>query len=82
MKPISDTFVPEALAVSGLDRDRLIREAPTPEQAMAQAARWVNDLRAAWAAGVPGCLDGLPHTHHAGDDAAELAQVFEAVLRR
>ncbi|MFC4014759.1 exonuclease [Nonomuraea purpurea] len=136
LKPISDTFVPEALAVSGLDRDRLIREAPAPEQAMAQAARWVDDLRtigrpvflaapAVWDGmfvhwyfvrftgkspfgatgsgidlrsywmGRTGCewsqsrkvkhelgLDGLPHTHHAGEDAAELAQVFEAVLRR
>ena len=25
-------------------------------------------------------LDGLPHTHHAGEDAAEPAQVFQAVL--
>ena len=25
-------------------------------------------------------LHDLPHTHHAGDDAAELAAVFEAVL--
>jgi hypothetical protein len=24
----------------------------------------------------------MPHTHHAGEDAAELAQVFDAVLRR
>ncbi|MFF4624764.1 hypothetical protein [Nonomuraea jabiensis] len=35
--------MPEAPAVSGLDRDRLLREAP--EVAMAAAARWVNDLR-------------------------------------
>lgn len=26
-------------------------------------------------------LKGLPHTHHAGEDAAELAAVFEAILR-
>ncbi len=26
-------------------------------------------------------LEGLPHTHHAGEDAAELAQVFAAVLK-
>lgn len=25
-------------------------------------------------------LVGVKHTHHAGEDAAELAQVFEAVL--
>jgi hypothetical protein len=23
----------------------------------------------------------VPHTHHAGDDAAELAEVFDAALR-
>ena len=27
-------------------------------------------------------LHDMPHTHHAGEDAAELAQVFDAVLRR
>ncbi len=26
LRPISDAYVPEALAVSGLDRDRLVRE--------------------------------------------------------
>jgi DNA polymerase III epsilon subunit-like protein len=138
LRPISDEFVPEALAVSGLDRDRLLREAPPPEAAMAAAARWVNglrkvgrpvflaapavwdgmfvhwyflrftgrspfgptgsgvDLRSYWM-GLTGCewsqthkgkikrrlgLEGVPHTHHAGEDAAELAQVFDAVLRR
>ncbi len=138
LRPISDEFVPEALAVSGLDRDRLLREAPPPEVAMAAAARWVNglrkagrpvflaapavwdgmfvhwyflrftgrspfgptgsgvDLRSYWM-GLTGCewsqthkgkikrrlgLEGLPHTHHAGEDAAELAQVFDAALRR
>jgi len=138
LKPISDQFVPEALAVSGLDRERLLREAPTPEQAMAAAARWIDELRtlgrpvflaapAVWDGmfvhwyftrftgkspfgatgagidlrsfwmGLRGCawneshqhtikeslgLTGLPHTHHAGEDAAELGEVFAAVLRR
>ncbi|WP_433435320.1 exonuclease [Nonomuraea sp. CA-141351] len=138
LRPISDDFVPAALAVSGLDRDRLLREAPAPEEAMAAAARWVNglreigrpvflaapavwdgmfvhwyfmrftgkspfgatgsgvDLRSYWM-GRTGCewvetrkgaikhqleLEGVPHTHHAGEDAAELAQVFEAALRQ
>jgi hypothetical protein len=27
-------------------------------------------------------LTDVPHTHHAGDDAAELAQVFDAARRR
>lgn len=26
-------------------------------------------------------LDGLPHTHNALDDAKELAEVFEAILK-
>src|SRR6266508_1156457 len=34
LRPISDDFVPQALAVSGLDRDRLLREAPPAEDAM------------------------------------------------
>jgi hypothetical protein len=137
LKPISDEFVPAALAVSGLDRDRLLREAPHAQEAMTAAHRWVNglrdtgrpvflagpavwdgmfvhwyfmrftgkspfgatgsgiDLRSYWM-GKTGCewvqsrkgtikstlgLTGLPHTHHAGADAVELAQVFEAVVR-
>ena len=136
LRPISDEFVPQALTVSGLDRDRLLREAPKPEEAMAAAARWVNglrrigrpvflagpavwdgmfvhwyfmrftgrspfgatgsgiDLRSYWM-GRTGCewvhsrkgiikhelgMTDLPHTHHAGEDAAELAQVFWAML--
>ncbi|MFE0425345.1 exonuclease [Streptomyces sp. NPDC058953] len=138
LRPISDEVVPEALAVSGLDRDRLLREAPTAWVAMALAARWVEglreigrpvflaapavwdgmfvhwyfvrftgaspfgatgagiDLRSYWM-GLTGGeyrrshkstikaatgLKGLPHTHHAGEDAAELAAVFDAVLRQ
>ncbi|KAB2343054.1 exonuclease [Actinomadura rudentiformis] len=136
LRPISDDFVPAALAVSGLDRDRLLREAPPAAEAMAAAASWINglrrigrpvflagpavfdgmfvhwyfqrflgkspfsnsgagiDLRSYWM-GMTGCewvssrksiikqqlkLNDLPHTHHAGEDASELAQVFEAVL--
>jgi len=45
LKPISDQFVPEALAVAGLDRDRLSREAPSPQEAMRTAGDWVNGLR-------------------------------------
>ena len=45
LKPISEDFVPEALAISGLDRDRLRREAPTAEEAMAAAKAWVDGLR-------------------------------------
>ncbi|WP_328652204.1 exonuclease [Micromonospora sp. NBC_00330] len=138
LRPISDEFVPAALAVSGLDRDRLLREAPAAQEAMSAAAAWVNglrrigrpvflaapavwdgmfvhwyfvrfvghspfgatgsgvDLRSYWM-GLTGGewaqihqgtikdelgLHDMPHTHHAGEDAAELAQVFDAVLRR
>ena len=138
LKPISDQFVKEALAISGLDRELLIKEAPSPETAMKLAWKWVNnlrkqgrpvflaapavwdgmfihwyfikfvgqspfgqtgsgvDLRSYWM-GLNGCewvetrkgrikkeleLHGLPHTHHAGEDAVELAAVFEAVLKR
>jgi len=137
LRPISEEFVPQALAVSGLDRQRLLREAPSAEEAMSAAARWVTalrplgrpvflaapavwdgmflhwyfvrfsgrspfgatgsgvDLRSYWM-GRTDCdwantrkdsikkalgLADLPHTHHAGEDAAELAQVFHAALR-
>ena len=136
LKPISDKFVPAALAVSGLDREKLIKEAPSAQEAMEAAAKWINklrkigrpvflagpavwdgmfvhwyfikflgkspfgstgsgiDLRSYWM-GLKGCewvesrkgrikhemnLKDLPHTHHAGDDARELAAVFEAIL--
>jgi hypothetical protein len=42
LRPISDTFDPEALAVSGLDRDRLAAEGRDPVEAMAEAAAWVR----------------------------------------
>ena len=137
IKPISENYVAEALMVSGLDRDKLIREAPTAEEAMTSAAKWVNglrkigrpvflagpavwdgmfihwyfinftgkspfgntgsgiDLRSYWM-GYKGCewvesrkgkikfelgLKDLPHTHHAGDDAEELAKVFGEMLK-
>ncbi len=44
LKPISTTFEPEALAVNGLDRDRLSREGAEPERAMSQAYEWVDSL--------------------------------------
>jgi hypothetical protein len=137
LRPISDQFVPQAVAVSGLDRDRLCREAPPAEAVMRRAAKWINglrkigrpvflaapagwdgmfvhwyfvrftgtspfgatgsgiDLRSYWM-GLQGCewvetrkgqikhalqVHDLPHTHHAGEDAAELAVLFAAVLQ-
>ena len=136
LKPISDSFDPKAIAVCGLDRDRLLREAPSPDVAMQAAADWINslrkigrpvflaapavwdgmfihwyfirflgkspfgmtgsgiDLRSFWM-GVTQCewaetrkgkikyeleLQNLDHTHHAEEDAKELAEVFRKAL--
>jgi DNA polymerase III epsilon subunit-like protein len=43
-QPISERFDPEALAVSGLDRDRLVREGTAPAAAMADIAAWATNL--------------------------------------
>jgi exonuclease len=42
LKPISDTFDPEALRVNGLDRTRLCLEGETPASAMTDAAQWIR----------------------------------------
>jgi hypothetical protein len=44
LRPISDEFDPETLAVSGLDRDRLKAEGADPAVAMRQAAEWVANV--------------------------------------
>lgn len=44
LRPISDEFEPEALAVNGLDRQRLSIEGSTPERAMTQASDWINQI--------------------------------------
>lgn len=41
LKPISDDFDPEALAVAGLDRDGLRAEGESPREAMNRAVAWV-----------------------------------------
>lgn len=41
LKPIADSFVPEALEVSGLDREKLRHEGADPHDAMTEARRWV-----------------------------------------
>jgi hypothetical protein len=46
LKPISDTFVPDALAVSGLDRDRLVSQGRDPGEAMNAASAWVTETAA------------------------------------
>ncbi|MGW1612795.1 3'-5' exonuclease [Streptomyces sp. NPDC002285] len=44
LRPISEEFVPEALAVSGLDRERLRKEGLDPALALAQFTRWVREV--------------------------------------
>ncbi|MFD6885260.1 MTH938/NDUFAF3 family protein [Streptomyces sp. NPDC059957] len=46
LRPISEAYVPEALAVSGLDRDRLLREGAEPAVAMAEFRAWVREVSA------------------------------------
>jgi DNA polymerase III epsilon subunit-like protein len=44
LKPISEEFVPEALAVTGLSLDALVKTGLDPEKAMAQFAAWTRSL--------------------------------------
>jgi len=44
LRPISDNIDEAALAVSGLDRDRLVAEGQEPHSAMTEAADWVRDM--------------------------------------
>ncbi|MFD3944690.1 exonuclease [Streptomyces sp. NPDC058579] len=44
LKSISDSFDPEALAVSGLDRGRLVREGREPAEGMNAAAAWLGEV--------------------------------------
>jgi hypothetical protein len=43
LQPISEEFVPEALAVSGLDRASLVRDGAAPATAMADLSAWVQE---------------------------------------
>lgn len=43
LRPISESFQPEALRVNGLDRQRLLVEGEDPAVAMSRVARWVRD---------------------------------------
>ena len=42
LRPISERFEPEALAVNGLDRDRLKVDGRDPSTAMREAAEWIR----------------------------------------
>jgi DNA polymerase III epsilon subunit-like protein len=44
LKPVSERFVPEAAAVSGLDRAKLVAEGADPHQAMREFAGWLQEL--------------------------------------
>ncbi|MFF8971335.1 exonuclease domain-containing protein [Streptomyces sp. NPDC014995] len=44
LRPISEDFVPEALAVSGLDRERLREEGLEPALALARFTGWVREV--------------------------------------
>ncbi|NYV76500.1 3'-5' exoribonuclease [Streptomyces sp. UH6] len=44
LRPVSDEFDAQALAVSGLDRDRLRREGADPATAMTEFTAWVDDV--------------------------------------
>ncbi|MEU9579040.1 exonuclease [Streptomyces chilikensis] len=46
LRPISEEFDAQALAVSGLDRDRLCREGTDPATAMAGFTAWVGEVSA------------------------------------
>ncbi len=43
LAPISEHWMPEALAVSSLDRDRLVHEGRNPSEAMEEAGAWVRE---------------------------------------
>ncbi len=62
LRPISDDFVPQAVAVSGLDRDRLVKEGADPATAMADFTAWVAmvaDGAKPIVVGYPACYDWM-----------------------
>ncbi len=44
LRPISETFDPEALRVNGLDRGRLLEKGESPEKAMSDANGWIEQV--------------------------------------
>jgi len=62
LRPISDEYVPEALAVSGLDRATLLRDGADPAAAMTELSTWVNETAAGGrpiVAAYPACFDWM-----------------------
>jgi hypothetical protein len=43
LRPISEEFVPDAVAATGIDRDALLRSGADPAQAMQQASNWISE---------------------------------------
>jgi hypothetical protein len=44
LKPISESFEPEALLVNGLDREELIKTGQAPNRVMSDASKWVRNI--------------------------------------
>lgn len=63
LAPISEDFVPEALAVSGLDRDRLIAEGSEPATAMAEFSTWVREVSSKAGQGAQPVMCGYPASY-------------------
>ena len=59
LRPISEEFVPEALAVSGLDRDWLQHEGAEPGVALTEFGDWVREV----AAGAQPVMCGYPASY-------------------
>lgn len=59
LRPISEEFVPEALAVSGLDRERLRAEGAEPGAALTEFTAWVREV----SAGAQPVMAGYPASY-------------------
>ncbi|WP_043259778.1 3'-5' exonuclease [Streptomyces hokutonensis] len=59
LRPIGTEFVPEALAVSGLDRERLLDEGAEPAVALAEFSAWVREV----AVGAQPVMCGYPASY-------------------
>ncbi|MFJ6895776.1 3'-5' exoribonuclease domain-containing protein [Streptomyces hokutonensis] len=59
LRPIGEEFVPEALAVSGLDRDRLLSDGAEPTAALAEFSTWVREV----AVGAQPVMCGYPASY-------------------
>jgi hypothetical protein len=44
LKPISESFEPEALLVNGLDREQLLKTGEAPSRVMSDASEWIRSI--------------------------------------